>query len=122
MHVTAAAHSPARTTKVDRSDLCLGISLRILLHWLKSFEIAAIGVAYPISVYVDTFGTGAEDEQRIERAVIESIDLRPGAIIRDFDLRRPIYRNLAAYGHMGREELGLKYEERDLAAKILSRL
>ena len=79
-------------------------------------------MANPISVYVDTFGTGTEDEQKIERAVIESIDLRPGAIIRDFDLRKPIYRNLAAYGHMGREELGLKFEERDLAAKILSRL
>lgn len=122
------AFSGKDPTKVDRSAAYAAryIAKNIVAAGLAKkceVEIAyAIGVAYPISVYVDTFGTGAEDEQRIERAVIESIDLRPGAIIRDFDLRRPIYRNLAAYGHMGREELGLKFEERDLAAKILSRL
>jgi S-adenosylmethionine synthetase len=122
------AFSGKDPTKVDRSGAYAAryIAKNIVAAGLArkcEVEIAyAIGMANPISVYVDTFGTGTEDEQKIERAVIESIDLRPGAIIRDFDLRKPIYRNLAAYGHMGREELGLKFEERDLAAKILSRL
>jgi len=122
------AFSGKDPTKVDRSGAYAAryIAKNIVAAGLArkcEVEIAyAIGMANPISVNVDTFGTGTEDEQKIERAVIESIDLRPGAIIRDFDLRKPIYRNLAAYGHMGREELGLKFEERDLAAKILSRL
>lgn len=73
----------------------------------------AIGVAEPVSIRVDTFGTGTVDETVIEQAVEKVFDLRPAAIIEQLDLRRPIYRNLAAYGHMGREDLGVKWENTD---------
>ena len=70
----------------------------------------AIGVAKPVSVRVDTFGTGAVSDEQLERAVEKTFDLRPAAIIRDLDLRRPIYRQTAAYGHFGRTELDLPWE------------
>ncbi len=73
----------------------------------------AIGVAKPISVMVDTFGTGVVSDDVLSKAVSKVFDLRPAAIIRDLDLRRPIYRQLAAYGHMGREELGVAWEKLD---------
>ncbi|WP_300364044.1 methionine adenosyltransferase [uncultured Subdoligranulum sp.] len=73
----------------------------------------AIGVAEPVSIMVDTFGTGTVADERIEAAVRKVFDLRPAAIIRDLDLRKPIYRCLAAYGHMGREDLGVKWENTD---------
>ena len=73
----------------------------------------AIGVAEPVSIMVDTFGTGAVADSVIEDAVRKMFDLRPAAIIRDLDLRKPIYRQLAAYGHMGREDLGVKWETTD---------
>ena len=73
----------------------------------------AIGVAEPVSIMVDTFGTGAVADSVIEDAVRKVFDLRPAAIIRDLDLRKPIYRQLAAYGHMGREDLGVKWEAAD---------
>ena len=73
----------------------------------------AIGVAQPVSVLVDTFGTGTVDDSKLEAAVRKVFDLRPTAIIRDLDLRKPIYRRLAAYGHMGREDLGVAWEKTD---------
>ena len=73
----------------------------------------AIGVAEPVSIMVDTFGTGTVEDNRIEETVKKVFDLRPAAIIRDLDLRKPIYRSLAAYGHMGREDLGVKWENTD---------
>jgi S-adenosylmethionine synthetase len=73
----------------------------------------AIGVAHPVSILVDTFGTGTVDDGKLEAAVREVFDLRPAAIIRDLDLRKPIYRQLAAYGHMGREDLGVSWEKTD---------
>ena len=73
----------------------------------------AIGVAHPVSVLVETFGTGKVSDERLSAAVQQVFDLRPTAIIRDLDLRRPIYRQLAAYGHMGREELGVRWEQTD---------
>ena len=73
----------------------------------------AIGVAKPVSILVDTFGTGTVADDKIEAAVEKVFDLRPAAIIRDLDLRKPIYRPLAAYGHMGREELGVRWENTD---------
>ena len=73
----------------------------------------AIGVAEPVSIMVDTFGTGTVADEKLEAAVEKVFDLRPAAIIRDLDLRKPIYRQLAAYGHMGREDLGVKWEATD---------
>ena len=73
----------------------------------------AIGVAKPVSIMVDTFGTGKVADDKIEQAVEKVFDLTPAAIIRDLDLRKPIYRKLAAYGHMGREDLGVKWENTD---------
>ena len=75
----------------------------------------AIGVAQPVSIMVDTFGTGTVADEKIEKAVEQVFDLTPAAIIRDLDLRKPIYRQLAAYGHMGREDLGVKWENTDRA-------
>ena len=73
----------------------------------------AIGVAHPVSIRVDTFGTGTVSDAQLEQAVEKTFDLRPGAIIRDLKLRRPIYRQLAAYGHFGRDDLGLTWEKTD---------
>ncbi|HEY5517707.1 MAG TPA: methionine adenosyltransferase [Coriobacteriia bacterium] len=73
----------------------------------------AIGVAHPLSVLVDTFGTETIDIDRIEAAVASTFDLRPGAIIRDLDLRRPIYRKTAAYGHFGRDDANFTWERTD---------
>ena len=73
----------------------------------------ATGVAKPVSIMVDTFGTGTVADEKIVQAVEKVFDLTPAAIIRDLDLRKPIYRQLAAYGHMGREDLGVKWENTD---------
>ena len=78
----------------------------------------AIGVARPVSVMIDTFGTAKVDEAKISDAILSLVDLRPAAIIRDFDLRRPIYCDLAAYGHMGREDVDAPWERCDLADKL----
>ena len=67
----------------------------------------AIGVAHPLSINVETFGTGEITDEKIAKLIDEHFDLRPGAIIRDLDLRRPIYRQTAAYGHFGRDDLQL---------------
>jgi len=75
----------------------------------------AIGIARPVSVNVETFSTGKIPDQRIAELVNETFDLRPGAIIRDLDLRRPIYRKIAAYGHFGRDDLDLTWERTDKA-------
>lgn len=75
----------------------------------------AIGVARPLSLYVDTFGTGKVSEEKIEELVRKHFDLRPAAIIKNLDLRRPIYRQIAAYGHFGREDLDLPWERTDKA-------
>ena len=106
-------------TKVDRSAayaaryvakniVAAGLARRCLV------ELAyAIGVAQPVSILVDTSGTGTVDDGVLEQAVRKVFDLRPTAIIRDLDLRKPIYRNLAAYGHMGRTALGVRWEDTD---------
>ncbi|MCI8631997.1 MAG: methionine adenosyltransferase [Lachnospiraceae bacterium] len=73
----------------------------------------AIGVSKPVSVMVDTFGTGVYEDEKISEAIQHVFDLRPASIIRELDLRKPIYKKLAAYGHMGREELGVKWEQTD---------
>ena len=78
----------------------------------------AIGVAKPVSVLVETFGTGTVSDEKLAQAVQQVFDLRPTAIIRDLELRRPIYRQLAAYGHMGREELGVRWEDTDRVEQL----
>ena len=106
-------------TKVDRSAAYAAryVAKNIVAAGLArrcQVELAyAIGVAQPVSILVETFGTGTVDDGKLEAAVRKVFDLRPTAIIRDLDLRRPIYRKLAAYGHMGREDLGVKWEATD---------
>ena len=113
------AFSGKDPTKVDRSAAYAA-------RWVAKTVVAAgladrcqvqlayaIGVARPVSVLVETFGTGVVSDEELEAAVNKVFDLRPTAIIRDLDLRRPIYRPLAAYGHMGREDLGVRWENTD---------
>ncbi|MCI8573474.1 MAG: methionine adenosyltransferase [Oscillibacter sp.] len=106
-------------TKVDRSAAYAArwVAKNIVAAGLAKrcqIELAyAIGVAHPVSILVDTFGTGTVDDGKLEEAVRKVFDLRPTAIIRDLDLRKPIYRKLAAYGHMGREDLGVAWEKTD---------
>ena len=110
------AFSGKDPSKVDRSAAYAArwVAKNIVAAGLADrceIELAyAIGVAEPVSVMVDTFGTGAVPDEKIEQAVRRVFDLRPAGIIRDLDLRKPIYRQLAAYGHMGREDLGVKWE------------
>ena len=106
-------------TKVDRSAAYAArwVAKNVVAAGLArrcQIELAyAIGVAQPVSILVDTFGTGAVSDDKLEAAVRKVFDLRPAAIIRDLDLRKPIYRQLAAYGHMGREDLGVAWERTD---------
>ena len=113
------AFSGKDPTKVDRSAayaaryvakniVAAGLAKRCLVQLAY-----AIGVAEPVSVFVDTQGTGTVPDAQISAAVQQVFDLRPTAIIRDLELSRPIYRQLAAYGHMGREELGVRWEDTD---------
>ena len=78
----------------------------------------AIGVANPVSIMVDTFGTALAPEELIVELVRKYFDLRPGAIIRDLNLRRPIYKQVAAYGHFGRSDLDLPWEKTDKAKAL----
>jgi S-adenosylmethionine synthetase len=78
----------------------------------------AIGVAMPVSVLVDTFGTGTVSDEKIAEAVCKVFDFRPAKIIESLDLRRPIYRELAAYGHMGREDLDVPWEKTDKVEEL----
>ncbi len=110
-------------TKVDRSAAYAAryAAKNIVAQGLaKRCEIQlayAIGVAHPVSVRVDTFGTGIMPDEQIENLLINSLDLRPAAIIERLDLRRPIYRATAAYGHFGRTDISLPWEELNLVLK-----
>ena len=111
-------------TKVDRSAAYAArwVAKNIVAAGLAKrcqIELAyAIGVAKPVSIMVETFGTGTVSDGKLEEAVAKVFDLRPTAIIRDLDLRKPIYRKLAAYGHMGREDLGVAWEKTDRAEAL----
>ena len=108
------AFSGKDPTKVDRSA---AYAARYIAK-----NIVAIGVAKPISILVDTFGTGKADENKLAEAVAKVFDLRPAAIIEMLKLRKPQYRQLAAYGHMGRENLGVAWEKTDRTEAIKSAL
>lgn len=120
------AFSGKDPTKVDRSAAYAAryVAKNIVAAGLaKRCEVQlayAIGVARPVSVMIDTFGTGAVSEEVLSAAVEKVFDLRPAAIIKALDLRRPIYKALAAYGHMGREDLGVKWEETDKTEELLA--
>ena len=113
------AFSGKDPTKVDRSAAYMAryIAKNIVAAGLArkcQIELAyAIGVAHPVSVLVDTYGTSELSDLRLSELVRECFDLRPAAIIRTLDLRRPIYRQVASYGHFGRTELGLPWEKLD---------
>jgi len=115
------AFSGKDPTKVDRSAAyaCRWVAKNIVAAGLAErceIQVAyAIGVAHPLSINVETFGTGAVADEKIEALVAEFFDLRPGAIIRDLKLRRPIYQQVAAYGHFGRDDLDLTWENTDRA-------
>ena len=122
------AFSGKDPTKVDRSAAYAA-------RWVAKSVVAAglakkcqvqlayaIGVAKPVSVLVETFGTGVVSDEKLEAAVNEVFDLRPTAIIRDLELRKPIYRRLAAYGHMGREDLGVAWEKTDRVSALKAAL
>ncbi len=118
------AFSGKDPTKVDRAAAYAAryIAKNVVAAGLaKKCEVQlayAIGVAKPVSVMVDTFGTGVVEDDRITEAVLKIFDLRPAAIIETLDLRKPVYKKLAAYGHMGREELGVKWEQTDKTEEL----
>ena len=122
------AFSGKDPTKVDRSAayasrwvakniVAVGVAKRCEIQLAY-----AIGVAKPVSVMVDTFGTGTVSDDVIAEVVSQVFDLRPEAIIKSLDLRKPIYRRLAAYGHMGREDLGVLWEKTDKVEEIKNAL
>ena len=120
------AFSGKDPTKVDRSA---AYAARYVAKNIVAAKLArkcevqlayAIGVAKPVSINVNTFGTGKVADEVLEQAVEKVFDLRPTAIIRSLDLRRPIYRKLAAYGHMGREDLGVSWEKTDKVDALLA--
>ena len=118
------AFSGKDPTKVDRSAAYAArwVAKNIVAAGLArrcQVQIAyAIGVANPVSVNVTTFGTGKESDETLQKAVMQVFDLRPSAIIRDLELRTPIYRQLAAYGHMGRDDLDVAWERTDKAEAL----
>lgn len=120
------AFSGKDPTKVDRSAAYAAryVAKNIVAAKLaKRCEVQlayAIGVAQPVSINVNTFGSGTVADEVLEKAVEKVFDLRPTQIIKTLDLRRPIYRNLAAYGHMGREDLGVNWEKTDKVEALLA--
>ena len=122
------AFSGKDPTKVDRSAAYAAryVAKNIVAAGLADqceVELAyAIGVAKPVSVLIDTFGTAKIDEEKISALISELVDLRPAAIIDRFGLRRPIYQRVAAYGHMGREDVDAPWERTDLAAELAKAL
>ena len=122
------AFSGKDPTKVDRSAAYAArwVAKNIVAAGLADkceVQLAyAIGVAKPVSILVDTFGTGKESDDKIAQAVTKVFDLRPAAIIDNLNLRRPIYYDLAAFGHVGREDLDVSWEKTDKAQQLLEAL
>ncbi len=122
------AFSGKDPTKVDRSAAYAArwVAKNVVAAGLASrcqVQLAyAIGVAQPVSVRIDTFGTGRIADEELSEVVQQVFDLRPAAIIRDLDLRRPIYRQTAAYGHFGRSDLDLPWERTDRTDALLAKV
>ena len=122
------AFSGKDPTKVDRSAAYMAryVAKNIVAAGIaKRCEIQfayAIGVAEPVSVFVDTFGTGKISDEEIVSLIVDNFDLRPAAIIKKLELKKPQYRQLAAYGHMGRTDLDVKWEKTDMAEFLKSAL
>ena len=122
------AFSGKDPTKVDRSAAYAAryLAKNVVASGLaKKCEVQiayAIGIADPVSVMVDTLGTGIVSDEKISQALTDIVDLKPSSIINRFDLRSPIYKKLASYGHMGREDLGVKWELTDIASTLASKL
>ena len=122
------AFSGKDPTKVDRSAAYMAryVAKNIVASGVATkceVQLAyAIGVAQPVSLMIDTFGTGKVSESVIADYISENVDMRPASIISRFGLRRPIYKQLAAYGHMGREDLDIAWEKTDIADEIKAAL
>ncbi len=122
------AFSGKDPTKVDRSAAYMAryVAKNVVAAGIASkceIQVAyAIGVANPLSVRVNTYGTGSTDDEKIASAVRKVFDFRPAAIIKKLDLRKPIYQQLASYGHFGRDELGVNWEKTDMADKLKEEL
>ena len=122
------AFSGKDATKVDRSACYAAryAAKNIIAAGLADrceVQIAyAIGVAHPLCINVNTFGTGKVADEKIAKALRETVDFRPAAIISYFGLRKPIFAPLSAYGHFGREELGVRFEKTDVAEKLADML
>lgn len=122
------AFSGKDPTKVDRSGAYSArwVAKNIVASGLaKKCEVQiayAIGVARPVSIMVESFGTSKYSNSQLEKAVSQVFDLRPAAIIKSLDLKKPIYQSLAAYGHMGREDLGVKWEKADKAEELRNKI
>ena len=120
------AFSGKDPTKVDRSGAYAArwVAKNIVAAGLADrceIQVAyAIGVAHPLSINVETFGTGKIDDEKIAKIVSEVFDLRPGAILRDLNLRRPIFQQTAAYGHFGREEADFTWEKTNKVGDLRS--
>jgi S-adenosylmethionine synthetase len=118
------AFSGKDATKVDRSAAYMAryVAKNVVAAGLADrFELQvsyAIGVAHPLSVAIETFGTGKVEDDVIEKLILKHFDLRPAAIIRDLDLRKPIFQKTASYGHFGRDDLGVAWERTDKAAVL----
>jgi len=118
------AFSGKDPTKVDRSAAyaCRWVAKNVVAAGLADrceIQVAyAIGVSHPLSINVETFGTGKVSEEKIVKAIMDNFDLRPGAIIRDLDLLKPIYQKTAAYGHFGRDDVDFTWEHTDKAAAL----
>ena len=115
------AFSGKDPTKVDRSAAyaCRWVAKNVVAAGLADrceIQVAyAIGVAHPLSINVETFGTGKIEDEKIAKLIAENFDLRPGAIIRDLDLRKPVYQKTAAYGHFGRDDVQFTWEQTNKA-------
>ena len=127
-HMADTQDTAVDPTKVDRSAAYAAryVAKNIVAAGLADrceVQLAyAIGVSHPVSIMADSFGTGKVSDERLAEIIDKHFDLRPAAIIRDLDLLRPIYRQVAAYGHMGRTDIDVPWEKTDKAEELKKEL